>query len=107
MLKEQIKANILKALAHPTRIKIVEMLKDGEKCVCEMIPLLELEQPNVSQHLTILRHNGIVEAEKRGLSVFYRLKNAKFPKVLKLLDEIILEEIEKGQKVLYELKRVK
>lgn len=107
MVKEQIKASILKALAHPTRIKIVEMLKGGEKCVCEMLPLLELEQPNVSQHLSILRNHGVVQAEKRGLSVFYRLKNEKLAEILDLLEQVILEEIQESQKVLSELKRVK
>jgi ArsR family transcriptional regulator len=98
---------MLKALAHPTRIKILEMLREGEKCVCEMLPFLHLEQPNVSQHLAILRNSGIVEAEKRGPSVFYRLKNEKLAQILALLDQIILEELKESQKVLKELRRVK
>ncbi len=106
-MKELIKANILEALAHPTRIKILEMLKDGEKCVCEMLPLLKLKQPNVSQHLAILRNNGVVQAEKRGLSVFYRLKNEKFAEILGLLGEIILDELKENQKVMKELRRIK
>jgi len=106
-LREQIRANILKALAHPTRIKILEMLREGEKCVCEMLPFLNLEQPNVSQHLSILRNSGIVEAKKRGPSVFYRLKNEKLAQILALLDQIILEELKENQKILKELRRIK
>ncbi len=106
-MREQIRANILKALAHPTRIKILEMLREGEKCVCEMLPFLNLEQPNVSQHLSILRNSGIVEAKKRGPSVFYRLKNEKLAQILALLDQIILEELKENQKILKELRRIK
>lgn len=106
-MKEQIKASILKALAHPTRIKIVEMLREGEKCVCEMLSLLQLEQPNISQHLTILRNHGVVQTEKRGLFIFYQLKNKKLGEILEILEEIILEEIKENQKVIKELRRVK
>lgn len=106
MLNE-IKARIFKSLAHPTRLKIVDFLADGEKCVCEMIPLLKLEQPNISQHLNILRQEGIVENEKRGLSVFYRIKNKKLNKLLLILDEIISEELSENQKVLAEIRKSK
>ncbi len=70
-MKEQIKASIFKALARPTRMKIVEMLKKGERCVCEMLSLLEIEQPNISQHLAILRNQRSCLGGKKGLFIFY------------------------------------
>lgn len=106
-MKDEMKADMLRALAHPTRLRIVQLLAPGEKCVCELLPLLQLEQPNVSQHLTILRQSGIVETEKRGTMIFYRLKNSKFATLLELFDQIILEEIEKNQEILRELRSVK
>lgn len=67
------KADILKALAHPIRLAIVESLADGERCVCEIQPLLEVTQSNLSQHLAILREQGIVDSRKDGTRVMYWL----------------------------------
>ena len=67
-------AEILKALAHPTRLLIVDELAAGERCVCQLTDLIGHEMPTVSRHLSLLRFAGIVEDEKRGAQVFYRLK---------------------------------
>ena len=68
------KADILKALAHPTRLWIAESLASGERCVCEINQDLELDPSTVSKHLAILKQAGIVEDDKRGKQVYYRLK---------------------------------
>jgi len=68
------KAMVFKALSHPTRLLIVDMLKDGEKCVCEMMPDIDADTSTVSKHLSILRNAGILKSEKRGQMVYYRLK---------------------------------
>ncbi len=67
-------ARILKALAHPTRLFIVDELARGERCVCELTDRIDAEMPTVSRHLSQLKHAGIVEDEKRGAQVFYRLR---------------------------------
>jgi ArsR family transcriptional regulator len=67
-------AQILKALAHPSRLLIVEELSRGERCVCELAELVGAEMPTVSRHLALLREAGIVDDEKRGVQVFYRLR---------------------------------
>ena len=67
-------ARVLKALAHPTRLFIVDELSRGERCVCELTALVGVEMPTVSRHLSQLRHAGLVEDEKRGAMVFYRLR---------------------------------
>jgi DNA-binding transcriptional ArsR family regulator len=76
-------ARLLKALAHPTRLHIIELLRDRQPCVKVMEEILGLAQPNISQHLTMLRHLDIVEAKREGNQVCYRIKN---PRVVKLLD---------------------
>jgi ArsR family transcriptional regulator len=68
------KARIIKALAHPTRLFIVDELSRGERCVCELTDLIGVEMPTVSRHLGVLKSAGILEDEKRGLQVFYRLR---------------------------------
>jgi ArsR family transcriptional regulator len=80
----QMKADLLKALGQPTRLKILELLADGERCVCEIFPAIDEEQSNISKHLSFLRSQGIVVAERRGMRVFYRLTN---PRILKLLED--------------------
>lgn len=67
-------AAVLKALAHPTRLFIVDELSRRERCVCELTRMVGSEMSTVSKHLTLLRHAGIVEDDKRGVQVFYRLK---------------------------------
>ncbi len=67
------RANILKALAHPSRLMMVEELAKGERCVCELQELVGADMSTVSKHLTVLKKAGLVASEKRGLQVFYTL----------------------------------
>lgn len=76
-------ADFIKALAHPTRLQILDLLKSGEKCVCEIFPALNLEQPGVSRHLAILKMAGIVQSRKEGLKVIYRVTD---PRIFEILD---------------------
>jgi DNA-binding transcriptional ArsR family regulator len=72
--KYNAQAKVHKALAHPTRLFIVEELSKEERCVCELTEMIGVEMPTVSRHLSVLKGAGIVEDEKRGAQVFYRLK---------------------------------
>ncbi|MFH1069827.1 MAG: metalloregulator ArsR/SmtB family transcription factor [Candidatus Glassbacteria bacterium] len=74
--KFEIRARIIKAMAHPTRLFIVDELSRGEKCVCELTALIGSDMSTVSKHLSVLKNAGIVQDEKRGLQVFYTLKMA-------------------------------
>ena len=69
-----LKAEVLKALAHPTRLMMVEVLARGEKCVCELNELFEADHSTVSKHLAILKQAGLVSDRKDGLKVYYRLE---------------------------------
>ncbi len=68
------KTVVIKALAHPTRLYIVEELSQGEKCVCEFVDAVKADFSTVSKHLLVLKNAGLVEDEKRGQQVFYRLR---------------------------------
>jgi ArsR family transcriptional regulator len=68
------KARVMKALAHPTRLFMVEELSRGERCVCELRDMVGADISTVSKHLSLLKAAGIVADDKRGLQVFYRLK---------------------------------
>lgn len=68
------KANVLKGLAHPTRLWMVEQLAAGEKCVCEFVEAIDADFSTISKHLSVLKQAGIVSDEKRGKQVYYSLK---------------------------------
>lgn len=68
------KARIIKAMAHPTRLFLVDELSRQSRCVCELTDLVGADMSTVSKHLSILKAAGIVEDEKRGLQVWYSLR---------------------------------
>ena len=67
-------AEIAKAVAHPLRIAVVNFLKDGEQCVCDIAEHVGAERSNVSRHLSVMVNAGVLEYRKEGLKVIYRLK---------------------------------
>ena len=75
LAKYEVRARIIKALAHPARLLIVdELSKNGERCVCELTEMIGSDMSTVSRHLAMLKDAGLVEDEKRGQMVFYRLR---------------------------------
>ena len=82
------RAKILKAIADPVRLQIIEYLREEEKCVCKIIPALGKKQSTVSKHLNILYDSGILDRRIDGKWTFYRIKNPKIFILLKELDRI-------------------
>jgi len=81
----QYKASIFQALAHPTRIAILELLKDGELPVSVILDRLALEPANGSQHLAVLRTKQIVVSRKEGNQVFYTLRDPRLIQVMEIM----------------------
>ncbi len=82
-----------KALAHPVRLQMVEMLADEERCVCVFQQKFQLDFSTISRHLLVLKNAGLVQDEKRGKNVFYRLIR---PCVLKMTECLISDTKECG-----------
>lgn len=76
-------ANIFKALMHPSRLSILEILRDGEQCVCHLEAVLGCRQAYISQHLMLLREAGLVEDRRDGARIYYRVIK---PEVFDLMD---------------------
>jgi ArsR family transcriptional regulator len=72
--RQAVRARIIKSLAHPARLLIVDELQAGPRCVCDLRAKVGSDLSTVSKHLAVLRNAGIVRDEKRGLQVFYRLQ---------------------------------
>ncbi len=85
--------SILKSISHPTRVRILQLLENGPLCVCEIIEDLQLEQSNVSQHLAILRNQGIISSYRDGSKVIYKTEISEIYKVLSLVQKIVLKQI--------------
>ncbi len=87
------RAEILKAIAQPTRLKIIELLRNGEKCVCEIFPAIDEEQSNTSRHLNIMQNCGILQRRKEGIKILYRLKHPEVLKIIDLISKILKKEV--------------
>jgi ArsR family transcriptional regulator len=74
MARYAAQARVHKALAHPTRLFLIDELSRHERCVCELAEMVGVEMPTVSRHLSILKSAGILDDEKRGAQVFYHLR---------------------------------
>jgi len=81
----ELKAEILKALAQPTRLKILQLLRNGEKCICEIVPAINGEQSNISRHISLMQKSNLVTTRKDGVKVMVRVKD---PRVFEILDSI-------------------
>lgn len=98
-------AEVCKSMANPTRLKILAALQDGEKAVDELATALKVPKANLSQHLAVLRHRGIVTPRREGLNVFYRCANAKMLKACALLRQVLLEQLAEGHELMKAARR--
>ena len=91
-------ADICKTLANPKRIEIINLLGNKELSVGELLNETKLLKANLSQHLSIMKNNGIIKARKEGLNVFYQISSPKVIKACDLMREVLIEQIkEKGE----------
>jgi ArsR family transcriptional regulator len=79
------RAKVFNALADPVRLKILEYLRSGEKCVCQIVPYVGIAQPLVSRHLAILKRYGLVKDRREGNRRFYSVTN---PAIFKVIDAV-------------------
>ena len=83
------RARIIKALAHPTRLFLVDELAKGERCVCDLTELVGADISTVSKHLSQLKSAGIVQDDKRGVMVFYTLRTPCVQKIFSCIEGVI------------------
>ncbi len=100
---QQLKAEFFKALAHPARIRILEILTEGEQSVGELVPQVGLEASHLSQQLGVLRRASLVTARKSGNNVYYRLADRRLARLLELAKQILLDYLTKTRDQLAEI----
>ena len=99
----QRQADVVKALAHPLRIAIMDFLKDGEQCVCDIAESLGSERTNVSKHLSVMVNAGILDSRKEGLKVIYRLKCPCAMDFLKCVTGVLKEQAREHDEIMRHL----
>lgn len=93
------RADICKALAHPTRLFIVDQLSNGECCVCELTEMVGYDISTVSKHLSVLKNAGLVETDKRGTQVYYSLKVPCVLNFFSCMESVLQSVAEEREKV--------
>ena len=97
------KANLFRVLGHPARVRILELLQDGERTVGTLQAELELDSGGASQHLAALRRIGLVESRREGTSVYYRVEDERVFELLAAGRQIISRQLAEQQSILREL----
>ena len=93
-------AEIAKAIAHPLRIAIVNFLKDGEQCVCDIAQYIGAERSNVSRHLSVMVNAGLLEYRKEGLKVIYKLKTPCILDFFSCVSSVLKQQVRDNEKLL-------
>jgi ArsR family transcriptional regulator len=95
----EMKAQLLKGLAQPTRLKILECLRNGERCICEIVPAINDEESNISRHISLMQKSRLVTTRKDGVRVRVRVRVSD-SKIFEILDKVsaILKNQMKEQK---------
>lgn len=96
----ELQAEVCKTLASPKRLEILSVLKDGEKSVSELVNLLGVPKANVSQHLAVMRHKGILKSRREGVNIYYSLANPKVIKACTLMKEVLTEQLKEKNTIL-------
>jgi len=93
-------AEVTKAIAHPLRIAIVDFLKDGEQCVCDIAEYVGSERSNVSRHLSVMVSAGVLAYRKQGLKVIYKLKTPCVLDFLSCVTNVLKQQLKESEKLL-------
>lgn len=99
----EVKANLFRVLGHPARVRILELLRDGERSVGSLQAELGLDSGGTSQHLAALRRIGLVESRREGTSVYYRVADARVFDLLAAGRDLITQQLAEQQSILREL----
>ena len=102
----QLKADFFKTLAHPARIRVLELLRDGERSVGELIPEVGLEASHLSQQLGILRRANVLQARKEGSTVRYSVTDPRIFELLEVARAILTNALTETRQLLAELERL-
>lgn len=100
LARMQARARVVKALAHPTRLFIIDELAKGERCVCELTEMIGVDISTVSKHLAVLKSARLVQDERRGLLVYYTLKTPCIKDFVECIEAVLRASAEEQYQML-------
>jgi ArsR family transcriptional regulator len=86
-------AAVCRALGHPKRMKVLDLLRDGEECVCRLAPRVGVTESHLSQLLAVLRRAGLVETRREGHAVYYQVRDERVFEVIDQMREILADQV--------------
>jgi ArsR family transcriptional regulator len=99
----RVKADFFRLLGHPVRVRILELLRDGERAVGDLQAELGLDSSSTSQQLTAMRRQGVLESRRAGTSVLYRVKDPRMFELLEIAKQILLAQLQETSALLGEM----
>lgn len=96
----ELQAEVCKTLSSPKRLEILNALKDGEKTVSELVDILGVPKANVSQHLAVMRHKGILKSRRNGVNIHYTLASSKVIQACILMREVLTDQMKERSKLI-------
>jgi len=96
-------AEMCKVFSNPTRLEILNLLRNKEISVTGLIEKTKLSQANISQHLAIMKYQGIVISKRKGKNIYYKLENQKIIKAFDIVREVLAEKLKKNGKIVKNL----
>ena len=100
----ELHAEVCKTLSNPVRLKVINELQEGEMTVGALAKKLGIRQAHVSQHLALLRQRGVVKTRRDGPNIYYGISNPKIVKACGLIREVLLEQLQKDQSIVAEIR---
>jgi len=100
----KIHAELCKVFSNPTRLEILNLLRDKEMSVTELIEKTKLSQSNISQHLSIMKSKGIVTSDRKGKNIYYKLTNPKIIKAFDIIRDVLAEKLKKNGEIVRRLR---
>ncbi|MCK9250555.1 MAG: metalloregulator ArsR/SmtB family transcription factor [Solirubrobacteraceae bacterium] len=102
----RVKADFFRLLGHPARVRVLELLRDGERTVGDLRSALGLDSGGTSQHLTTMRRQGVLDSRRAGTNVYYRVKDPRTFQLLEVARQILSAQLEESRGLLGELSAV-
>jgi len=99
----ELHAELCKVFSNQTRLEILNLLRDKELSVTELIEKTKLSQANISQHLSIMKSKGIVASSRKGKNIYYRLTNPRIIKAFDIIREVLTERLKENGRIVREL----
>ena len=96
-------ADMCKVFSNSTRLEILNLLRDKELSVTELIEKTKLSQANISQHLSIMKSKGIVTSNRKGKNIYYKLTNPKIARAFDIIREVLMDRLRKNSKIVERL----